>query len=91
MTLQHIFSCTQWRHAFSRLPIPAVFCLFVVPFSARAQDVVIDLVVSQRVTDTIRGPATIVLKNVNRLRYNTAITRNITAIPVEISPPPHSC
>ena len=70
---------------------PGLLCVFValqlLTAPAANAQVIIDLAAATRATDTIRGPVTIRLINVNRFRYNVAIGRRVVELPLDLAVP----
>ena len=69
------------------LALLTTYCMtFTSIASAEAQTTeVINVAAALRSGDTIRGPITITLRNINRLRYNTRIVRQSTTVPLDLS------
>lgn len=79
--------CVFRQHTIPSCVIFVVIGLHLLtPPATNAQDT-FDLASASRAADTIRGPVTIRLINVNRLRYNIQIARTATAVPLDLRPP----
>ena len=63
-----------------------LFILMGITDDVTAQDTeLIDVAAGSRVGDTIRGPITVQLRNINRLRYRVRVTRTSETVPADLS------